>query len=112
MRPFTVTGTLIAPGTYRSALAASVSKGGAKDQPWLEVLDKMVAAAILEEDPDPSPIGTPTNQPEPRFIHLADVVFDRGPTVPFMRLRLPAVSGFWLEPVTAIAAAEPLSEGR
>lgn len=100
-----LSGTLISGSSYRAALSESVRRGN-PDSPQFEVLNGMVANAITEEDADPSPMGLPAASPEPRFIHLASVSFVGVETepVPFLRLRLPAVSGFW---ITSLEDAKP-----
>lgn len=89
-----LTGTLISPATFRAALAASIrGSSGHSASPF----DDHVASVVDAEDP---PVPDPAGEiPEPRFIHLADVVF-LPPTdlqLPFLRMRLPAVSAFWVE---------------
>jgi hypothetical protein len=103
-------GTLVSPDAFRAALADKVRRRS-PDERWYEVLDEMVASAITHDDPDPTPLGSPGDVPEPRFVHLADVALDRA-RLPYLRLRLPAVSGFWLESVTEPDRSEPVSEGR
>jgi hypothetical protein len=105
-----VSGTLISPTSFREALAESVRRGPSGEGQF-EVLNAMLAKAVTEEDPDPYPLGPPTDVPEPRFIHLAEVTVVGGGRVPFMRLRLPAVSGFWLSALDEQPESEPLSEG-
>jgi hypothetical protein len=90
-----IRGTLISPSEFRAVLADSIQSGDA-DDPAYQVLREMVAHAVLAEDPDPVPLGRPSDVPEPRFIHLADVTINDKDQLPFIRLRLPAVSGFWL----------------
>jgi hypothetical protein len=85
-----VTGRLISGVKYRAALAQSLREGTPSG------LDELVAAAVEAEDPPAHEDEAP--EPEPRFIHLADVrIGDDGePVAPYMRIRLPAVSGFWI----------------
>ena len=86
-------GRLISGSEYRAALAESI-RGRRGGSGLYDELDLIVAAAIDAEDPPAPDIGPP----EPRFIHLAGVRALGGPRVitPFLRLRLPAVSGFWV----------------
>lgn len=91
-----LSGVLISPAQFRSALAASIrtsDPGG---------FDSLVASVVDAEDP-PVPDAS-LGFPEPRFIHLADVRIgtNEEPLAPFMRLRLPAVSGFWISAVGAV----------
>jgi hypothetical protein len=90
-----IEGLLISPADFRTVLADSIRNGGDEDRAYLH-LREMVADAITADDPDPMPLGRPTDVPEPRFIHLADVTIGSGVRLPFLRLRLPAVSGFWV----------------
>jgi hypothetical protein len=88
-------GKLISSRTYRAQLATSLrTEGGA-----FALLDGLIATAVEEDEPGPSGLGSAIGLvPEPRFIHLADVTIgvQREALAPFLRLRLPAVSGFWL----------------
>jgi len=91
-----ITGNLISGAKFRAALAESirsrpVEEGASGD------FDRIVAAAVSAEDP-PSSADQEPDLPEPRFIHLADVrlLGAEDQLAPFMRLRLPAVSGFWV----------------
>lgn len=91
-----ITGNLISGAKFRAALAESirsrpVEEGASGD------FDQIVAAAVSAEDP-PSSSDQEPDLPEPRFIHLADVhlLGAERQLAPFMRLRLPAVSGFWV----------------
>jgi hypothetical protein len=87
-----ISGTLISQAEFLAALSGEILHR--EGQPEYEVLDQLVADAISTADPEP--FGVPDDQqPEPRFIHLADVTV-AGTAVPYLRLRLPAVSGFWL----------------
>lgn len=90
-----INGTLVSATVYRSALASSLRQGAG----LFATLDGLIAAAIDADEPGTSGLGSTLNQgPEPRFIHLADVTggLEDAPLAPFLRLRLPAVSGFWL----------------
>jgi hypothetical protein len=95
-----IEGTLVSPKAFRTAMASEIRDGmaGGPSDPLYETLDAMIAAAIDAEDPGPSDLGAPSDIPEPRFIHLAEVLIGRNnpTTLPFVRLRLPAVSGFWV----------------
>jgi hypothetical protein len=90
-------GRLVSPKTFRAALAESIRVGGDADSSFA-ALDVMVASAIEREDPGPSGLGAPSDLPEPRFIHMAAVreATNGREIAPFIRLRLPAVSAFWL----------------
>src|SRR3990170_4263132 len=92
-----ISGTLVSPKAFRAALAESI-RSRPEDIPAFSTLDSIVAAAIDAEDPGPTGLGSPYDVPEPRFIHLADVHMGLPgqPAAPFLRLRLPAVSGFWV----------------
>jgi hypothetical protein len=92
-----IRGVLVSARTYRTALANSIRAAEADDA--YAALEELVATAIEKEDPGPSGMGAPSDVPEPRYIHLANVRLGRDaqPFAPFLRLRLPAVSGFWLE---------------
>ena len=105
-----ISGTLISPSDYRAALSASVRQGASADKRF-EELDLIVAESILADDADEVPLGVPADVPEPRYLHLAEVEIG-SIEVPFLRLRLPAVSGFWLTTLSAPGTAEPTSEGR
>ncbi len=95
-----LSGQLISGAKFRVALAESIrARRPDLSAPGSE-FDEIVASAVAAEDP-------PTEEadlevPEPRFIHLADVrVFGQAEvSAPFLRLRLPAVSGFWIEAKT------------
>ena len=90
-----ISGTLVSPSTYRTALAESIrGSDGLADA--FGTLDSIVAAAIDIEDPVVTEAAP--WEPEPRFIHLSDVRLGGDPTqvAPFLRIRLPAVSAFWL----------------
>jgi hypothetical protein len=91
-----ITGHLISGAKFRAALAESIRTRVAAGEAGSD-LDSIVAAAVAAEEPPPSPELEP-DFPEPRFIHLADVRLLDGdkPIAPFLRLRLPAVSGFWI----------------
>jgi hypothetical protein len=88
-----VTGTLISPAAFREALAASITHR--VEDPAYEMLDEVVATAITAQDPEPLGAGL-AEGPEPRFVHLSDVKVGSDVDLPFLRLRLPAISGFWL----------------
>jgi hypothetical protein len=91
-----ITGSLISASKFRAALAESIrsrpAEAGASGD-----FDQIVAAAVSAEDPSSYADQEP-DIPEPRFVHLADVrlLGGVGQLAPFMRLRLPAVSGFWV----------------
>lgn len=91
-----ISGALISPAQFRAALAASIREGS--EGQASTGMDELVASVVDAEDP-PVPDATPA-APEPRFIHLADVRIgvSQEPLTPFMRLRLPAASGFWISP--------------
>jgi hypothetical protein len=91
-----ITGRLISGAKFRAALAESIRTRAAAGEPGSD-FDSIVAAAVAAEEPPTSPEPEP-DLPEPRFIHLADVRLLEGdkPVAPFLRLRLPAVSGFWI----------------
>lgn len=91
-----ITGHLISGAKFRAALAESIRTRVSAGEPGSD-LDSIVAAAVAAEEPPSSPEPEP-DLPEPRFIHLADVRLLDGdkPVAPFFRLRLPAVSGFWI----------------
>ena len=95
-----IEGTLVSGKAFRTALASEIRIGSdTRAGALYETLDSMVAAAVDAEDPGPSDLGAPSDIPEPRFIHLARVVIghpDEAIRLPFLRLRLPAVSGFWV----------------
>ena len=104
-----IEGTLVSSKAFRTALASEIRVGattGSGAQLY-ETLDGMIAAAIDAEDPGPSELGAPSDIPEPRFIHLTDVLVGRSDAtpLPFLRLRLPAVSGFWVVRLTDDADA-------
>lgn len=90
-----ISGKLISGSKYRAALAESIRSRG---EPGASVsdFDAIVAAAVAAEDPPP--VEQRPDLPEPRFIHLEDVhmLGSQGQIAPYMRLRLPAVSGFWI----------------
>ena len=88
-----VRGTLVSAGVFREALAAAITRRGG--DPTYAMLDDLVAAAVEADDPEP--LWAQEGVPEPRFIHLADVQIGPDGHLPFLRLRLPAVSGFWLD---------------
>lgn len=94
-----LSGTLISPQTFRNALAESIQARA--DDTHLAGLDSIVARAVAAEEPPPDPRPLALDAPEPRFIHLRDVRVGFGSqvTAPYLRLRLPAVSGFWLTTV-------------
>jgi hypothetical protein len=85
-----IRGRLISGVKFRAALAQSIRAREGSD------FDALVARIVAAEDP-PVPNEEETG-PEPRFIHLADVRLGAGSEVraPYLRLRLPAVSGFWI----------------
>lgn len=88
-----VRGRLISGVKFRAALAESI----VERRPSVSSnLDAIVAQSVAAEDPPPE---QDDNHPEPRFIHLAEVEIGHSPPIriPFLRLRLPAVSGFWIE---------------
>lgn len=89
-----ITGRLISGAKFRAALAESIRT---RESQQGSDFDSIVAAAVAAEEPPPEPEPEP-DLPEPRFIHLADVRVLEGdkPIAPFLRLRLPAVSGFWI----------------
>ena len=98
-----IQGSLIPAQLYCSNLAGSI-RSREKEAGLFGSLDEIVARAIeaempLDMDDDAEDTGG-DEPPEPRYIHLADVTIgaQREPMAPFLRLRLPAVSGFWLEP--------------
>lgn len=88
-----IRGTLVSVGVFREALAAAITRRGG--DPSYAMLDDLVAAAVEADDPDP--LWMQEGVPEPRYIHLADVQIGPNERLPFLRLRLPAVSGFWLD---------------
>lgn len=96
-----ITGHLISGVKFRAALAESI-RSGAGAKPSSAEFDGVVAAAVAAEDPPPM-MDADGDMPEPRFVHLADVrtLGAKEPCAPFMRLRLPAVSGFWIQPRTS-----------
>jgi hypothetical protein len=107
-----LSGRLISPRAYFEALASSIEQRGERKGPF-GALDDIVAGAIEAESPtegveDEEELSEGT--PEPRYIHLANVCIgvDRRPVAPFLRLRLPAVSGFWVDP---LAEEEPGESG-
>lgn len=88
-------GTLISSQTYRQALAETLRS----TEGMFASLDQLIAEAVEEDEPGESGLGSTSGLvPEPRFIHLAKATIgtDRRELAPFLRLRLPAVSGFWL----------------
>lgn len=86
-----IRGRLISAALFKAALAESIRRTGGEQLP----VDSVVATAIAQYEPSLDEEGHEV--PEPRFIHLADVrIGDSEPFAPFMRLRLPAVSGFWI----------------
>ena len=91
-----ITGNLISGAKFREALAESI-RSRPVEQGVSGDFDRIVAAAVAAEDP-PSSSSEEPDLPEPRFIHLADVrlLGAKDQLAPFMRLRLPAISGFWV----------------
>ncbi len=94
-----LSGTLISPQTFRNALAQSIN--ARTDDAYLAGLDSVVARVVAAEEPPPDPRPPALDVPEPRYIHLRDVRVGFGSQViaPYLRLRLPAASGFWLSTV-------------
>jgi hypothetical protein len=96
-----ISGRLISGVKFRAALAESITAAGEGSR--TANLDSLVASAVAAEDP-PSPVDDEL-QPEPRFIHLADVrvLGNDSIVAPYLRLRLPAASGFWISQGTTEA---------
>ncbi len=92
-----LTGRLISGARFRAALAESIRSSGGPEGETSD-FNGIVATAVAAEDPPP--VEQEPDLPEPRFIHLEDVrlLGSESQIAPYMRLRLPAVSGFWIVP--------------
>lgn len=96
-----IRGRLISAALFKAALAESIRRTGGNQLP----VDSVVATAITQYGPSLDEEGHEV--PEPRFIHLADVrIGESEPVAPFMRLRLPAISGFWITGAGSDAAED------
>lgn len=99
-------GRLISPAQFRAALGESIRGRSTDERASLLGLDAVVVGIIEAEEPPMSDVSTVA---EPRYLHLANVTLrgqGRQEMVPFMRLRLPAVSGWW------VSTESPADEAR